>query len=234
MLRTLRNRHSVFPFDCSANCWGAGDVTVYLKADISNYAQSEYACSLFPIFHPPRCCALSRRTISRYLIPHQSPAGFFYTFRLAIVSEGISSNWTRQEAAHWRRLPSSFHRKLRLRSNKPTRNFPSPRATLWPAGRGRKGRSLLSCCPFLQPRILPPSSRPSLVRLTREPRNELPRPVVTSKNLSSLSLLIYSTCHVVSCTVPSLLTTSVPKKRARCSRCITTRVRNFFEKIVTS
>jgi len=36
----LQNRHSVFPFDCSANCWGAGDVSVYLKADRSNYAQS--------------------------------------------------------------------------------------------------------------------------------------------------------------------------------------------------
>lgn len=33
-----------------------------------------------------------------------------------------------------------------------------------------------------------------------EPSNELPGPLVTSKNLSSLSLLIYSTCHVVSCT----------------------------------
>lgn len=54
MLRTLGNRHSVFPFDCSANCWGVVDVSVYLKADRSNYTRSP-----FSIFHPLRCCTLS-------------------------------------------------------------------------------------------------------------------------------------------------------------------------------
>lgn len=44
----------------------------------------------------------------RYPVPHRFPARFFfYTFRLAIVLEGISSNWTRQEAAHRRGVVAS-------------------------------------------------------------------------------------------------------------------------------
>jgi len=81
-------------------------------------------------FHPPRSyCVLSQRmsSVSRTASISRQ---IFCTFRLTIVLEGISNNWTWQEAEHWRRLPSSFHQKLRLRSNKPTRNFPPPHATL--------------------------------------------------------------------------------------------------------
>lgn len=41
---------------------------------------------------------------------------------------------------------------FRLRSNKPTRNFPLPRATLWPVGRG--GEKVEACLPSLHPRVL--------------------------------------------------------------------------------
>lgn len=145
----------MFPFDCSANCWGAGDVRVYLKADRSNYGARA---------HPPvasvrndRACTLSLTTNERRLAPsHQSPASFFLHFSLNhSFTDGISRNCAPQEAAH-RRLPlvwlSSENRKLR-RSNKLTRNFCLSEHTtpVRPAGRGRKGRSLPPRCPFSLP-----------------------------------------------------------------------------------
>lgn len=78
-------------------------------------------------------------------------------------------------------------------------------------GRLVEGEKVEACFPhrpFHQPPHPAASPRPFGGVGAGEPRNELPRPVVTSKNLSSLSLLIYSTCHVVSCTVPFSLSLS--------------------------
>lgn len=138
MVRTLGNRHSVFPFDCSANCWGVGDVSVYLKADRSNYARSP-----FSIFRPPRCCMRISTGEVRYPVPHQSPARFFAAFRLTIVLEG---NFQQLDAAGSRASatsPSSFHRKLQLSSAaNPRETFPLPEQD---SGRLVEGEKVEAC-----------------------------------------------------------------------------------------
>lgn len=141
-LRTLRNRHSVFPFDCSANCWGAGNASVYLKADRSNYARSpSHSASV------RRDIVLSRRgrtahgNISYHRI--NLPPSFFTLFARAIVSKGIPTTGRCRKprigsGGASRRLVSTessdgvtqTHVKLSL----------SPSTTLVrPVGRGRKG-----------------------------------------------------------------------------------------------
>lgn len=132
----------------------------------------------------------------------------FYTFRSGHSFKRDSNNWTLQEAAHRQRRrlsPSGFHRKLRRSNTNPRKTFSLSEYHFGSAGWSRAKRlkpaSVLPLSPNSPPLILH-LYLSLLVGLAREPRNELSRPVVTSKNLSSLSLLIYSTCHAVSCTVP--------------------------------
>jgi len=147
----------VFPSDCSANCWGASAMLVFTLKRIDSI--TEYALTLLSASIRHDRAVRSHGQV-QYLVPHQSLTRFFYTFRLTIVLEGISGNWTRQEAAQRRRLPSSFHRKLRLRSNKPTQNFPPfPSNTLAGWSRAKRSKSA-SALPFPPTPRPPPSSRP--------------------------------------------------------------------------
>lgn len=68
-----------------------------------------------------RCDPLSADEVSRTASISRQ---VFYPFRLAIVLEGISSNWTRQEATHQRRLRLVSTESSNSRVTNPRETFP--------------------------------------------------------------------------------------------------------------
>lgn len=86
-----------------------------------------------------RCDPLSTDEVSRTASIFRQ---VFYTFRLAIVLEGISSNWTRQEATHQRRLRLVSTENSNSRVTNPRETSPLPEQL---SGRLVEGEKVEAC-----------------------------------------------------------------------------------------